>query len=83
MIRGLISTAVGFAAGYSLMRALEARAQGVPLRVAFQLDPQVLLTPVSRLGQLQAQQAVPVAGRRLTVAPPVDGDAPMTPEWAR
>jgi hypothetical protein len=50
-MKGLIRLALGAAAGYSIGRALEAKAQGVPLAEAFSLKNGVagLLTPVAKL----------------------------------
>lgn len=50
-MKGLIRLALGAAAGYSIGRALEAKAQGVPLIEAFSLKNGVagLLTPIARL----------------------------------
>lgn len=46
-IRFMLGAAVGAAAGYSVSRALEARAHGVPLRDAFSTNN--LLTPIHKL----------------------------------
>ncbi len=95
-MRTLVGAAVGFAAGYSLMRALECRAQGVPLSVAFALDPKVLLTPVAALvgyqgvplarnGNGQPPQLLPAPPQQGPVTPDAvyDPDAVLTPDWAR
>lgn len=79
---GLVKMAIGFAAGYSVMRVLECRAQGVPLSAAFQLDPKVLFTPVSQLGGFVLTPAT----RAPALAPPqgaVDPDAVIPPSFAR
>jgi hypothetical protein len=55
-----LKIALGIGAGYSLSRALEARAAGVPLSVAFSFEDGArgLLTPVSLLRPRPQQQIV-------------------------
>lgn len=50
-MKSLIKLAIGAVAGYSVSRALEARASGVPLSAAFNLENGIkgFLTPVASL----------------------------------
>jgi hypothetical protein len=69
MIRGVIYMSIGFAAGYCIHRAIEARAAGVPFSVAFVLTPEGMLTPIVRLAQTLPGLARPVGVQPILTAP--------------
>lgn len=60
-MKGLIALAAGVVAGYSISRAMEARACGVPLTAVFKLDTKTLLTPVYLIAHPSLQAASVVA----------------------
>lgn len=61
MIRFALYFGSGLAIGYAVSRAMEARANGVPLDAAFKLDLQRLLTPTKSLLQVTTLPKVQVA----------------------
>lgn len=72
-IRFLLGVGIGAAAGYGFCRALEARAHGVALKDAFQLD--TLLTPVMNLPVSR-----PAGTFAVSVQPPGSSSQPLTDE---
>lgn len=70
----LFSVAIGVAAGYAAARALEARALGLPLDIAFRLDS--ILKPVSAVQKNQGSNAL-VAQQQASVGPQIIDVTPI------